>query len=108
MKLKITLYSVAVFSILSLIGWLFWEQEFKYTQPTPVPANLVMLDTGDSVDIPLIGNYQGSLYVHFYNYDCPCSRFNIKEFQSMVRRYTPDVRFLAVLQTDDKHKDRVE
>lgn len=107
MKLKITFYIIFTTIVLGVIAWIFWEQEFKYTRPTPVPKNLITIEKGDSVALPMLKISAGKTYIHFYNYDCPCSRFNIKEFQSMVRRYTDEVEFIAVLQTKDRDEDNV-
>lgn len=108
MKLKITLYILLVISVLSLIAWIFWEQEYKYTLPTPVPSNFVNVNIGDQVTLPSLDLDESNTYIHFYNYDCPCSRFNIKEFQSMVRRYSDKVKFVAVLQTSEDDPNKVE
>jgi len=99
---KVLLFSFFAATILSGIGWIFWEQEYKFTLPTPVPAELRQVETGDSVTLELNGlSASSNLFIHFYNNDCPCSRFNISEFESMVRRYSPDVQFLAVVQHEE-------
>ncbi|WP_185154405.1 redoxin domain-containing protein [Fulvivirga sp. M361] len=80
---------------------MFWKQEYKFLQPTPIPENLKTIHKGDTLDIPFLRTFQKNTYIHFYNYDCPCSRFNIKEFQAMVRKYDDQIKFIAVLQTED-------
>ncbi|MEQ9169223.1 MAG: redoxin domain-containing protein [Fulvivirga sp.] len=105
MKIKILIFSVLSTVIILLIGLIFWKQEYKFTLPTPKPRNYVEVHQGDSVDI----QYSAAqpTYYHFYNYDCPCSRFNIKEFQSLVNKYKNEVKFYAVIETEDISSDDV-
>ena len=36
--------------------------------------------------------------LHFFNSDCPCSRFNLSYFRQLVKTYNKDVQFVVVLQ----------
>lgn len=80
------------------IGYLFWEQEVKYTRPTPVPANYSPPLFNTKIDLPE-GFYieDKPLFVHFFNPDCPCSRFNIRHFNSLVKRNKDRVNFKVVI-----------
>ena len=89
-----------------MIGLIFWKQEYKFTLPTPRPENYVEVLQGDSVNIQYASAKPS--YFHFYNYDCPCSRFNIKEFESLVYKYKDDVKFYAVIETEDISSDDVD
>ncbi|MDH5366730.1 MAG: redoxin domain-containing protein [Cyclobacteriaceae bacterium] len=105
---KYLLYSLFACSVFGLILFIFWKQEYKYTRPTPVPENLNVISKGDSVDLTPFGEiYKDNVFVHFYNYDCPCSRFNIKEFESLVRKYSKQVQFIAIIQTQDKDVEQI-
>lgn len=108
MKIRILLFIFISSSILFLVGYTFWQQEYKFTLPTPVPNDIVVINKGDSVQIPLISKGNESVYFHFFNYDCPCSRFNIKEFESLVNRFDDEVKFYAVLQTNDDNQRAIE
>ena len=94
-------------SVLALIGFIAWEQEYQYTLPTPKPAHLKDVRLGDTVDLSFLDDRAGpgNTYIHFYNFECPCSRFNIKEFQALVRQYSSQVNFVAVLQTGEESPD---
>lgn len=107
MKTKIILFTLFAISSLLGIGKLFWEQEYKFAQPTPIPETLKKVAKGDSVTVPLVNHSKSNLYLHFYNYECPCSRFNIKEFQSLVKKHSDKVDFVAVLQTSKSNKTAV-
>ncbi len=107
MKLKITIYIFFVALSLGLIGKIFWEQEYKFIQPTPKPIDLKEVKQGDIVRVPLLNTQHRSTYFHFYNYDCPCSRFNIKEFQSLTKKYKSNIHFIAVLQAKNADEDAI-
>jgi hypothetical protein len=71
-------------------------------KPTPKPENLLQVNQGDSIDLSLYKDYNSKpIYIHFYNYDCPCSRFNIKEFELMVTKYKDQISFLAIVQSSN-------
>ncbi len=40
------------------------------------------------------------LLIHFFNPDCPCSRFNMPHFKSLVKKYSSSVDFAMVVLTD--------
>ncbi len=107
MKLKLLAYIIFITSIIACIAIIFWKQEYRYMTPTPRPDNLKEVSRGDQVNLPFSGDKKNT-FIHFYNFHCPCSRFNIKEFQSMVRRYSGKVNFIAVLQTEGQDADEVQ
>jgi hypothetical protein len=79
---------------------LFWYNEWVYSLPTPVPAKYRPVDSGSFIDVA--GKFQTGdkpLFLHFFNPDCPCSRFNITHFKSLVRQYGKDVDFGIVVLT---------
>jgi hypothetical protein len=109
---KLILFTVIVISIMLLIGWIFWEQELQYSLPTPVPANFVDVKTGDTIDLrnDLVIKRNQSAFLHFFNFDCPCSRFNMNEFERLAHQYKNQVDFFVIIQSEDedavKHFDR--
>ncbi len=65
--------------IVSGIAALFWQQELQYARPTPVPADYVTVLPGRRVMVPVAaGAVRKPVLLHFFNPDCPCSRFNLK------------------------------
>jgi hypothetical protein len=81
------------------IGGLFWSQELKYALPTPVPANFVNREVRESIDLHAISGYQTqrAAYLHFFNPDCPCSRFNLQHFNKLVKDFGQKVQVYAVI-----------
>jgi thiol-disulfide isomerase/thioredoxin len=37
------------------------------------------------------------LFIHFFNPDCPCSRFNVPYFNSLVKKYSNQFSFIVVV-----------
>ncbi len=92
--------------ILTAIGGLFWRSEWIYALPTPVPVNYHPVKTGTMVHWPA-GMAQKlpagkPLFLHFFNPDCPCSRFNVPHVRALIRQYGGQVNFGLVLMTDKK------
>ncbi len=108
-KSKIILFIVFIKTVLISIGCIFWHQEYQYALPTPKPNELIQLNAGDSIDkTSLPFEIAGNTFIHFYNYDCPCSRFNIKEFQSLVHRFSDRIKFIAVISTPSDDESEIE
>ncbi len=65
---------------------LFWIHEVKYLRPTPEPQHYVPVMPGAKITSEFID--EGKIYfLHFYNPDCPCSRFNARHVKSLLRSY---------------------
>jgi thioredoxin-related protein len=81
---------------------LFWYNEWQYSLPTPVPEHYNAVFIGEKIepDEKLVFKNNKPLFLHFFNPDCPCSRFNITHFKSLVKQYGGKVNFAVVLLTD--------
>ena len=96
-------FSLVALSILSAIGFIFWKQELQYVGPTPVPQNYNTIDQGERVNLKGLGlPTDKPLFVHFYNNDCPCSRFNAREFRNLTIEFDSEIRFISIIQSSDK------
>lgn len=91
-------------SSLAVIGKIFWEQELKYTQPTPIPESYSPVQVNEVLDqhISLLQKADKPRHLHFYNPDCPCSRFNVQHFVSLVRTYQEKVDFYVIIPSADQ------
>jgi peroxiredoxin len=106
MRKKIIFFSVFALSAIGLIGWIFWEHEIKYASPTPVPDNFKDVNVGSRIDLSSVNVLPGkSTVLHFFNPDCPCSKFNMKDFESLSRKYSEYVNFYIVLQSDEDNAE---
>jgi hypothetical protein len=90
--------------ILSGISLLFWHNEWKYSLPTPVPPNYEAVKPGTVINLKAImdsGHEPKPVFLHFFNPDCPCSRFNITHFKSLVKQYGNEISFAVVVLNKD-------
>ena len=91
--------------IFSAIFGIFWYQEIQYLLPTPVPENYRVVRPDevirfDSVLIPQ--QYARPKLLHFFNPDCPCSRFNLAHFRSLSEEYGKVIDFYVVVAAKKK------
>ncbi|WP_295767524.1 thioredoxin fold domain-containing protein [uncultured Mucilaginibacter sp.] len=83
------------------VGGLFWYNEYRYTLPTPVPVNYKAVSNGTIIKLPngVRTTKARPVLLHFFNPDCPCSRFNLKHVKSLIAQYGNEVDFAVVLVT---------
>ncbi len=93
-----------IFCLFSGIIAIFWYQEWQYRLPTPIPKNHLAVKKGEKITWQNLPKNNKSTLLHFYNPDCPCSRFNLEHLTSLIKKYKNEVNFIAVLQTDKKYK----
>jgi hypothetical protein len=97
------IFSVFAFTALALIGWIFWQQEARYLLPTPRPPHFKDVSLGTPVNLSAYGISSGNpAMLHFFNPHCPCSRFNMTEFERMVARYKSKANVYVVIQSDNE------
>lgn len=81
------------------IGFLFWNQELKYALPTPVPLGYKIVPVKEVINLSdrlgLIA--PRAIYLHFFNPECPCSRFNIKHFNNLTSQLKGSIKVYAVI-----------
>ena len=92
---------VACLSIcLGGIFTVFWKQELKYQLPTPVPGDYHAIDVGEPVSLPAVLSKDKAYFLHFYNPDCPCSRFNTRHLKSLIGTYHDSIAIVIVVPAD--------
>lgn len=82
--------------LLTTIAVFFWRNELVYNLPTPVPQNYKTVAIGATISLPLQEKHNKPLFLHFFNPDCACSRFNIAHFKTLVKKYGSEVSFMIV------------
>lgn len=98
--IKKMLAVLALSSCLAVIVFAFWREEIKYSLPTPVPRHYTSVSPGEIVNLPTALNRDVAYFFHFYNADCPCSRFNAKHIRSLIGNYHDSIRFVVVVQDE--------
>jgi hypothetical protein len=90
-----------------IIG-LFWYNEWVYALPTPVPNNYKPVQVGKLVPPALhLKAINGKpVFLHFFNPDCPCSRFNVEHFKSLVRLYGNQANFEIVVMSNKQYSSK--
>lgn len=83
------------------IASLFWKQDLKYSLPTLVPVEYNFVSVGQSLTLPPSFEKGSAYFLHFYNPDCPCSRFNARHIKSLLREYSDSTKFVIVVSASD-------
>jgi hypothetical protein len=96
----------AVSGAIAAMGAVYWERDLRYALPTPRPASLHQVPRGEVLTLPaafarLELAADRPLLVHFYNPDCPCSRFNRDHVALLQRRYGDRVQFVEVVEVGE-------
>lgn len=101
---KVLLFIWLGMLFLAIIG-LFWRMDWVYKLPTPVPEDYVAVRPGQRIDIASTVNLTNGrpVLVHFFNPDCPCSKFNVAHFRSLVQLYSNKVNFVIVPLSKEPH-----
>jgi Iodothyronine deiodinase len=89
------------------IALLFWRNEWIYNLPTPVPEKYQAVGLGTWIDPP--GDLKSGskpLFLHFFNPDCPCSRFNMTYFKTLVKQYGSQVDFAIVVMNNADYTEK--
>lgn len=77
------------------IGAIFWQQELQYVKPTPVPDNYLPVGLGEQV--LAYGTVTRPVFYHFFNPECPCSKFNLKHFNKLSAEYGQSIHMVAII-----------
>ena len=90
------------------IAALFWRNELVYNLPTPVPQNYVAVNSGETIDLSqyMTVSREKPRFLHFFNPSCPCSRFNMPHFKSLVAEYGQAVDFSVVVMSTNTYTEK--
>ncbi|HOS47960.1 MAG TPA: AhpC/TSA family protein [Bacteroidia bacterium] len=83
-----------------VVADVFISYDIKYSMPTPIPLGYKYKSTGTDVKIGgLLSQISNNkpIFIHFYNPDCPCSRFNVYAFQRLEKKYHDKICFVVVV-----------
>jgi hypothetical protein len=104
MRGRLSLATVSCLFCMAGIGLSFWWFDWRASRPTPRPAQTTALDRGATVTLPAplaaFATAGAPVLVHFYNPDCPCSRFNREHLRALYSRFGSTVRFVLVAESD--------
>ncbi|MEL7533220.1 MAG: AhpC/TSA family protein [Bacteroidota bacterium] len=85
--------------IVSQIVYMFWREEYRYSLPTPVPIEFTSVPINSCVPIPKLESSvpRSGYLLHFFNPECPCSRFNLKHFKRLYASFHQEIAFAVVI-----------
>lgn len=85
------------------IALTLWDADWRYGLPTPRPPQVTRLEKGSLVSLPApVRAWQRAklpLLIHFFNPECPCSRFNREHLVTLHETFKDRVQFVVVAQT---------
>ena len=86
----------------------FWYNDLVYRLPTPVPENYKAVNTNATINLAskLKSDNNKPVFLHFFNPVCPCSRFNITHFKSLVKQYADEANFAIVVMSNKKYTEK--
>lgn len=95
-KIFVLLLLAMCFSGIALV---FWQQELRFAKPTPVPMQYETVSFNETISLAgtAITENQNPRYLHFFNPDCPCSRFNQKHYQSLIQSFKNKLTLYAII-----------
>jgi len=93
-----------VASLLALISiaicLILWQAEFRYALPTPIPEDYKEVALGTCIPLPGYSEkdmLETERFLHFFNPDCPCSRFNATHFKYLYKNFKDQIAFGIVI-----------
>jgi len=96
--------------LFSGISMLFWYNEWIYSLPTPVPVAYRSVSVGEFINLEgkleLVDNKP--TFIHFFNPGCPCSRFNIPHFKSLVKQFGDKASFAIIVMSKNTNYSEEE
>lgn len=113
-RVRAALVGASTIALLGVAATVFWYEDARYSLPTPEPAGLAQPHKGDRVDVKAslerAGLSQtGPTLLHFFNPDCPCSRFNLQHVRELRSRFGSRVTFIGVIEARiDDEGDRAD
>jgi len=100
-KLLLALWLSFLFAAISA---LFWKNEYKYSLPTPIPKNHHDIAMGTHIDFgKRVTTKNKPVFIHFFNPDCPCSRFNVPHVNELIKKYGDKIDFKIVVLNKEKN-----
>jgi len=89
---------ISITGIFVLIVALFWNQEVQYWLPTPVPEDYTPVEQGSTVRLDFLKKNNKPHVLHFYNPNCPCSKFNMQSFETLLKKHHQQFNFNIIVQ----------
>jgi hypothetical protein len=87
--------------LLFIAAGLFWYNDWIYQLPTPLPTHYKAVHPGQAIPINIVvKDHHKPILLHFFNPECPCSRFNISNFKHLYKRYSHHINFVIIVMSN--------
>lgn len=96
-QIKLLLIICFLILIFSSVISLFYQEQIKTLLPAETPIGYVPTVYGQVFDIKASKKLK---LIHFFNPDCPCSKFNTKHIKYLAEKYKDQVEFVAYSSKD--------
>jgi hypothetical protein len=85
-------------TVSGVVAYIFWSEEVRYSLPTPIPINYKTVSVSTAINLVEFGlSSTSAKYLHFYNPDCPCSRFNAKHIKELIKAHGDSIEAYIVV-----------
>ncbi len=91
-------FGIAIAFLASVSIRTLYLEDIRYSRPTPIPKNYVQIAESEQIVPPhqyLVARGK-PLFLHFFNPECPCSKFNTEHFAELVRKYQKEADFIVI------------
>lgn len=96
--IKIIVAVLLLIGVATTVSWSFWKQELKYQLPTPVPQDFKAIKQNTFIDDKHLSGLTGKpILLHFFNPECPCSKFNSKHVNDLMVKYKDSLNFILIV-----------
>lgn len=79
------------------VGCILLKNETQYRRLAPLPDDYKPVAVGAPISLPRELKAGTAWFLHFYNPDCPCSRFNVQHLRSLIAAYNDSVAIAVVV-----------
>ncbi len=96
---------ISLLFLASIAAYVVYLEDMRYSLPTPVPTNYENIPLGTFItpSSPILTVKDKPLFIHFFNPHCPCSRFNLEHFKTLILNFSDKIDFAVVLQIEKEN-----
>lgn len=100
---KHILVGLLIVLLASISFRILYLEELKYALPTPLPQDYNPVPESSFVEAPIpeLIPRERPVFIHFFNPECSCSKFNTEHFTEIARKYQKDADFFVIVQTKE-------